>query len=310
MKIGFFGTPEIAAYYLNMLHGKHEIVFAVTGEDKPKGRHGTPVFNEVKNAAVENDIPVLQPAKLLDNDFLKSIGNLKADIFVVVAYGKLIPPEIFTMPSLKTVNVHPSLLPKYRGAAPIQWALINGESETGVTIQYINEKLDAGDILTQKRIPLNTDISADDLTKIVLPVGLELLLEALAQLQSGKAMPVKQIEAEATYCGKINKETARINWSTGAEKIHNLVRGLNPKPTAWTMFREKNIKIYKTKIAPDYKDAGLKQGYLKIIGKKLFVGTGNNILELLEVQPETKKVMNAASFINGYRLSDEDHFGS
>jgi methionyl-tRNA formyltransferase len=318
MKIGFFGTPDIAAYYLDKLIKKHEVVFAATGEDKPKGRHGTPLFNDVKKTAVEKNIPVFQPSNLLDNDFLKQIADKNADIFVIVAYGKIVPAQIFNMPPLRTVNVHPSLLPEYRGAAPIQWALINGESETGITIQYINEKLDAGDILLQKKIPLDIDMSADDLFNVVLPLGFDILKEALDLLASGKAKPVKQNDAEATFCGKINRDTAHIDWKKSSEEIHNLVRGLNPKPVAWTEFKDKNIKIYKTKLLPvDLTDLikvntgmELKPGFLTIYKKRLIAGTGNGFVEILTLQPETKKIMDGSSFINGYRLASGDHFGA
>lgn len=310
MKIGFWGTPEIAEYYLEQLLIKHEVVFVVTGEDKPVGRHKTPVASPVKKYALEKNITVFQPASLLDMDFLSIIAEKKADIFIVVAYGKIIPPKVFNMAQLKTINIHPSLLPKYRGAAPIQWALINGESETGVTIQYINEKLDAGDILLQKKIPLSIDMTAEDLFNIVLPFGFNILDDVLNQLSEGKENLVKQNESEATYCGKINRETAHIDWGKSAFEIHNLVRGLNPKPIAWTEFKGKNFKIYKTKLFNDDLNPELKQGFLLGYKKRLIAGTGKGYLEILELQPETKKIMDAGSFINGYRLTNGDFFGA
>ncbi|MBN2402642.1 MAG: methionyl-tRNA formyltransferase [Spirochaetes bacterium] len=318
MKIGFFGTPEIAAFYFKALIQEHEVVFAVTGEDKPKGRHGSPAFSDVKKIAIEKNIPVFQPTELADDSLLRQIAGKNADIFVVVAYGRILPAKVYKMSPLRTINVHPSLLPKYRGAAPIQWALINGEPETGITIQYINEKLDSGDILLQKKIPLNIEMTSADLTAIVLPEGLALLLEALNQLAAGNANPIKQNEAEATFCGKIGRETACIDWKKNSEKIHNLVRGLNPKPAAWTEFNGKNIKIYKTKLlTADSIDAikenismELKPGYLAGYKKRLFVCTGNGFLEILTLQPETKKTMEGSSFMNGYRLSAGDSFGT
>jgi methionyl-tRNA formyltransferase len=318
MKIGFFGTPEIAAYYLDMLCKTHEVVFAVTGEDKPKGRHGTPAYSDVKKIAVEKQIPVFQPSRLPDNDFTKQIADKNADVFVVVAYGKILPAQIFNMPPLRTVNVHPSLLPKYRGAAPIQWALINGESETGITIQFINEKLDAGDILLQKKFPLNIDMTTEDLYKIVLPLGFDLLKQALDMLKSGNAKPNKQNDAEATFCGKISRETAKIDWKKSSEEIHNLVRGLNPKPAAWSEFKGKNIKIYKTKLLTiDLIDSikenigtELYPGFLTGYKKRLIAGTGNGFVEILSLQPETKKIMDGLSFNNGYRIASGDFFGT
>jgi methionyl-tRNA formyltransferase len=316
MKIGFFGTPEIAAYYLDRLCKAHDVSFAVTGEDKPVGRHGTPVFSAVKKIALKNNIRVFQPSSLLDNGFLKQITDKNADIFVVIAYGKILPLQIFNLPRLRTVNVHPSLLPKYRGAAPIQWALINGEKESGITIQYINEMLDAGEILSQKKIPLGIDMSAEDLFNIVLPSGFDLLNEALDILVSGKANPVKQNDAEATYCGKINRETARIDWNNSSEEIHNLVRGLNPKPVAWTEFKGKIIKIFKTRLLPvDFYESAKKNinleykpGFIAGYQKRLLAGTGNGFVEILSLQPETKKTMDGSSFINGYRPAPCDSF--
>jgi methionyl-tRNA formyltransferase len=302
MKIGFFGTPEIAAYYLNRLVESHEVIFAVTGEDKPRGRHGTPSPSEAKEAALKYNIPVLQPDKLLDETFINNISLVKADIFVVVAYAKKIPSQVFKIPPFGSINVHPSLLPKYRGAAPIQWALIKGETETGVTIQYIDEELDTGDMLAQKKIILNTEMAAEDLYEIVLPFGYNLLKEVLNQLSAGNAEAIKQNSAEATYCGKIDKITAHINWNQSSYEIHNLIRGLNPKPCAWTVFRDKNLKIYKSKLVTDYVNPDLKPGYLVVHKKRLIAGTGSGYLEILELQPETKKKMDSASFINGYRL--------
>jgi methionyl-tRNA formyltransferase len=306
MKIGFFGTPALAAFYLNRLVETHEVLFAVTGEDKPRGRHGTPSPCAVKEDALKNNIPVLQPDKLLDEIFIEKITSFNADIFVVVAYAKKIPPAVFKIPEFGSINIHPSLLPKYRGAAPIQWALIKGESETGVTIQYIDEELDTGDILAQKKISLNSDMTAEDLHDIVLPVGFDLIQEVLNQFSTGTAKPVKQNNEEATYCGKISKETAHINWNLTSVEIHNLIRGLNPKPCAWTGFREKNIKIYKTKLIPEYDNSELKPGFLEVYKKKLIVGTGLGCLEIVELQPEAKKIMDSSSFINGYRLTAAD----
>lgn len=308
MKIGFFGTPEISVYYLEKLSAVHNVVFTVTAEDKPKGRHGTPSPSEVKVFAIEKKIPVLQPGKLLDSDFINNLSDFDADIFVVVAYGKLIPPKIFNIPRLKTVNVHPSLLPKYRGAAPIQWALINGENETGITIQYINEGMDTGDILGQKKIPVNQNMTSQELYDIVLPLGAELLNGVLEQLSNSNIIPKKQDDSQATYCEKIDKETAFINWSKAAPEIHNLVRGLNPKPVAWSTFRGKKIKIYKTIINNVIENNNLQPGYLKKYKKKLIAGTGIGNLEILELQPEGKKIIDAASFINGYRINDGDYF--
>ena len=309
MKIGFFGTPLLAAFCLEKLMSEHEVVFVVTAEDKPAGRHRRIHFGPVKKIAIQNDIPLYQPEDLLESHFLHEIKSKEAEVFVIVAYGKIVPKEIFLMPPLKTINLHPSILPRYRGAAPIQWALINGENETGVTVQFINEKLDAGDILIQKSLPIEINISAGDLYNIILPIGAELINESLKLLEAGKAVPCAQNENDATYCGKIDRETAHINWERNSLDIHNLVRGLNPKPVTWSTFRGKNMKIRETGLINEEIDTQIKPGYLKIHQKKrLLVGTGDGCIELFQIQQETKKNMDGASFINGYRLRDGDSF--
>jgi methionyl-tRNA formyltransferase len=303
MKIGFFGTPEIASYCLTSLSKKHEILFVVTAEDKPSGRDLKIQFNPVKTFAIGNNIPLFQPVNLKNPEFISELKNYSADIYVVVAYGRIIPEAVYNYPKYKTVNLHPSMLPKYRGAAPIQWALINGEMQTGATVQRINDKLDSGDIILQKNINLNISINAEELYNIVLPAGAELLHEAIERFANGTAVLTMQNESDATYCSKINKETARIDWTKSAIEIHNLVRGLNPKPGAWTNFRGKNFKIWKTLPADDIQGIDLKPGETYCYMKKRFIsGTGSGLIEILEIQQETKKVMDSVSFLNGCRL--------
>ena len=309
MKIGFFGTPEIASYCLERLFEKHEILFIVTAEDKPSGRDMKIQFSPVKTFAIEKNIPLFQPVSLRNEELLSDLKKYSADVYVVVAYGKIIPEAIYNYPPHKTMNLHPSLLPKYRGAAPIQWALINGETHTGITVQRINEKLDSGDIILQKKIDLGISINAKELYDMVLPMGAELLLEAIQNFDSGTAVLSKQNEDDATYCSKINKEIARIDWTKSAFEIHNLVRGLNPKPGAWSIFRDKNFKIWKTIPADNMAELSLKPGeatcYLK---KRLIIGTGSGLIEILEIQQETKKIMDCISFLNGCRLETGEYF--
>lgn len=312
MKIGFFGTPEIASYCLNRLLGEYEVVFVVTGEDKPSGRNRKIRFSPVKELAVENGIKVLQTSNLLDPEFVREIKDKAADIFVVVAFGKIIPSGIFNYPPLKTINLHPSLLPGYRGAAPIQWVLINGEKETGVTVQIVSDKLDAGDIVLQRKIPLDIDMTASELYDIILPQGAELLVEAIQSLSSGRAELKQQDENNATYYSKIDKELALINWNRTSLEIHNLVRGLNPKPASYTAFRGKNVKIWKTLLFESIESAGViksRPGHISVYKKKrLLAGTGDGCLEIISIQPENKRVMDGLSFINGYRPDEDDRF--
>ncbi len=308
MRVGFFGTPEIASYVLQHICNIYEIVFLVSPEDKKCGRDMKIQECAAKEFASCKDIPVLQPKSLKDPEFAAQLKSYNADIFVVVAYGKLIPRPIFTMPQYGTINLHPSLLPKYRGAAPVQWALINGDSETGVTVQMINEELDAGDIVLQEKIEIDENINAGELYDLVFPIGAELVVKSIELLGSGKAELVKQNGSDATHCGKIDKDTALINWNNNAFKIHNLVRGLNPKPVAWTTFRSHHMKIWKTSvfdgIVPELKPGEV----TKFQKKHLLAGTGNGVIEILEIQPENKKKMDGLSFINGYRLETGDFF--
>jgi len=305
MKIGFFGTPEIASYCLKELAGKHSIRFAVTPEDKKYGRNQQLKSCQGKDAALAMNVPVLQPDDLSDPAFLEEISCYDADIYVVVAYGKIIPGEVFNHPPLKTINLHPSLLPKYRGAAPIQWALINGESESGVSVQLINERMDAGDIVIQETVSLSDDLTAEGLYELVLPAGARLLDKAINLLASKEAVLLKQNEDDVTFCKKIDRDTAHVDWNGRSKDIHNLVRGLNPKPAAWTTFRGKNLKLWETALPDDEPDFKLKPGEIARFQKKrLIAGTGDGFIELINIQPETKKRMDGMSFINGYRITE------
>ncbi|MDY6935234.1 MAG: methionyl-tRNA formyltransferase [Spirochaetota bacterium] len=308
MRIGFFGTPDIAAYCLSKLIDFSEIAFVVTAEDKPSGRKRRIVNNPVKGIALDKGIPIFQPINLIEGSFVDKIKRHEADVYVVVAYGRLLPKEIYTIPHLNTINLHPSLLPKYRGAAPIQWAILNGDTETGITIQLMNERLDAGDILIQKKIPIDKDMTAGDLFNQSLPIGVELIREVIGLLASGISTPIRQKEDEATYCMKIDREIAQINWGRTSMEIHNLVRGLNPKPIAWTNFRGKSIKIWKTRLIDEGIDCNIGLGFLKIYKKRLFTRTGDGYVEILQLQPEAKRVMDGSSFINGYRVIEGDRF--
>ena len=308
MRVGFFGTPNIASHMLKRLCMEHDVLFLVAPEDKRSGRNLQFTNCSSKEIAESENIPVLQPKSLKSQEFVEELKKFNAEIFIVVAYGKLIPKTVFAMPRYGTINLHPSLLPKYRGAAPVEWAIINGERETGVTVQLINEELDAGDIIIQEKIPLNNSITAGELYEIVSSVGEELLVKSVEILLEGKDKPIAQDHSEATYCAKIERETALIDWNKSSTEIHNLIRGLNPKTAAWTNFRNMNIKIWRA-AELNKNDIRLKPGeILKHNKKQLIAGTGDGILEILEVQPENKKRMDGLSFINGYRLIENEMF--
>lgn len=309
MKIGFFGTPEIASYCLEYLIKYYEIAFVVTSPDKPKGRGKHMAPPPVKEKAIGNGIPCFQPVTLKDENLREALSDYGCEIFVVVAYGKLIPQSIFSIPPLGTINLHPSLLPKYRGAAPVEWALYNGEHQTGVTVQLINQELDAGDIVLQSPVTIGPDETAQEVYEKILPLGAQMLVDAIEGLRDGTLTPVPQDHSKATYCGKITSETAHIHWNMSAISIHNMVRAFNPKPVAWTTFRGKNIKIWKTMICDSsYNNSTAKPGTLVVQGKRLFVCTADGTIEVLLLQPETKKPMDAVAFLNGYRLQEGDMF--
>jgi methionyl-tRNA formyltransferase len=308
MRVGFWGTPDIASHMLKSLCREHDVLFLVAPEDKRSGRNLKVVSCSSKEIAESEEIPVLQPKSLKDQKFAEELKRFNADLFIVVAYGKLIPESVFTLPKYGTINLHPSLLPKYRGAAPVEWAIINGEKETGVTVQMINAELDAGDIIIQEKIRLDSSINAGELYERVNSIGEELLLKSAEILSEGRKKPIPQDHSKATYCGKIDRETALIDWNRNSIEIHNLIRGLNPKPAAWTNFRNMNIKIWRT-VEFNSNVIDLKPGQiLKYNKKQLIVGTGSGILEILEIPPENKKKMDGLSFINGYRLIDNEFF--
>ena len=309
MKIGFFGTPEFSSFFCTELLKNHEIVFAVSSTDKASGRNRKVHFCPVKEVALAKNIPLFQPHSLADREFQDEIFRFPADAYVVVAYGKKIPREIFDHPPLRTLNLHPSLLPLYRGAAPIEWAIMKGEKITGITVQIINDGIDSGDIVEQEEVAIGSDMTAGDIFSHVEKRGAMLLNRALQDLAAGTAVPRPQDGARATYCGKIDKNMARIDWSRGREEIHNLIRGLNPKPAAWTTFRGMNFKVWLSSVPKDGTGAGPGPGRVRVLEKKrLMAGGGDGPLEILSIQPESKKIMDSLSFINGYRPGDGDFF--
>jgi len=309
MKIGFFGTPGIASYVLEKLCSRFDVAFLVAPEDKRCGRDLKLRNCEAKETAICHNVPVLQPKSLKDPEFAEALKSFGADIFVVVAYGRLIPASVFNIPPCGTINLHPSLLPEYRGAAPVQWALINGETRTGVTVQMINEELDAGDIVLSQEVMVHEEMTADELYETVMPLGAELVIRAVELLGSGRRdMLVKQDHSRATYCGKIDTEMARIDWKKSATAVHNLVRGLNPRPVAWTTFREKQIKVWGTRIFREEFTAPAPGEIAVFHKKRLIAGTGNGMVEIISLQPETKKRMDGLAFINGYRPGPAERF--
>lgn len=300
MKIVFFGTPEFAVPVLNKLYeSKHEISAVVTAPDKERGRGKKVSYTPVKEFAVQKNIPVLQPEKLNNENFVEELKKTNADLFIIVAF-RILPKSVFTLPPKGSFNLHGSLLPKYRGAAPIQWSLINGDKVTGLTTFFLKEKVDTGNMILQKEIIINDEDNFGTLHDKMSSAGAELVFETVKLIDENKIELKEQDETLASPAPKITKELCEINWESSAEKIHNLIRGLSPFPGAFFKKDEKIYKIYKSKI--NY-DLNLNAGEIEQTKKEIFTGCGTNTLQILEIQPEGRKRMTAEEFLRGYSLT-------
>lgn len=301
------GTPEFALPSLEkLIEEKYDICAVFTKPDKPQGRKRIITPPPVKVFSQEHGLQVFQPEKLKIRETYDLIKSLNPDAIVVVAYGKILPKNIIDMPPYGCINVHGSLLPRYRGAAPIQWSIINGDKVTGISTMFMDEGLDTGDILLQSKVSINGDETSEELKKRLSVIGADLLIKTLKELENGTLERIKQDDSQATLSPPLDKITGDIDWQKTAQEIHNLVRGSNPWPIAHTLLRGKNFKIYKTRVSTY-------RSYYpgKVISTDpLIVGCGNNTsLELLEVQIEGKKRMTASDFSRGYRLTNKTTFG-
>ncbi len=293
------GTPDFAVPSLDVLIcSKHNIAAVVTGADKERGRGKKISFTAVKNLALRNNIPVLQPDKLKDETFINELKKFNADLFVVVAF-RILPREVFTLPSKGSFNLHGSLLPKYRGAAPIQWAVINGEHETGVTTFMLNEKVDTGNIILQEKVKIDDEDDFGSMHDKMSVLGAEAVLKTVNLIEDGNITLKNQDNALSSSAPKITKELCEINWQKPAEEIHNLIRGLSPIPGAFFKFKDKIIKIYKSNINHFI---FLKPGEIKQDKKNLYIGCNNNSLEIIELQLEGKKRLGIEEFLRGFKF--------
>lgn len=302
MRVIFMGTPDFAVGTLkSLIDSEHEVVGVVTQPDKPKGRGKAMQFTPVKEVAVEAGIDVLQPQKVRDPEVVAQLQALAPDVIVVVAFGQIIPKSILEMPKYGCVNVHASLLPKYRGAAPIQWAVIDGEEKSGVTTMQMDMGLDTGDMLLKKEVVLDEQETGGSLFDKLSQVGADLLMETLVKLEEGSIVAEKQPEESPTpYAAMMTKELGKIDWSKSAREIERLIRGLNPWPSAYTRLDGKTLKIWSAKVQ-DGGDAV--QGTVLNADKKgLWIQTGDGILQILELQLEGKKRMEADAFLRGYSV--------
>lgn len=306
LRIVFFGTPDFAKASLEAIHqSQHQVVGVVTVADKPTGRGQKMTTSPVKNYAVEHQLPLFQPEKLRNPEFLEDMKNLDADLFVVVAF-RMIPKVLFELPKIGTFNLHGSLLPDYRGAAPINYAIINGEKETGATTFFINEKIDEGNILLQNKISIGENENAGELHDRLMVMGAELVVKTLNGLAENNINEKPQPQVEnPKNAFKIFKEDMKIHWDWEVERIHNFVRGMSPYPCAFTTIKigdeRKNLKIY----SGDYETTSTKGiGHLDISKNELKIHTSNGVFLPKEVQLEGKKRMDVKSFLNGFQSFD------
>ena len=297
------GTPDFSVPTLEALvKGGHEVVAVVTQPDKPKGRGKAILMTPVKEKALELSIPVYQPVKVREPEFLDILRQLAPEVIVVVAFGQLLPKEILTLPRYGCVNVHASLLPQYRGAAPIQWAVIDGEAVSGVTTMLMDEGLDTGDMLEVKEIPLDEKETGGSLFDKLSLLGGELILSTLDKLEKGTAVRTPQGEAQTCYAKRLKKSMCEIDWTMDAVKIERLIRGLNPWPSAYTSMNGKTVKIW----AADVKKGDRKghPGTVCVTKDSLLVECGQDLLSVKELQLEGKKRMDIASFLRGFTVED------
>lgn len=309
MKIIFMGTPEFAAYIMEAIaDAGHQVALAITQCDKPKGRGKEVQFPPVKEKALSLNIPVYQPERIKSEECVWELKKYEPELIVVVAYGQLIPESILTMAKYGCVNIHASLLPKYRGAAPIQWAIINGEKETGVTTMRMEAGLDTGDMIDKAVVPIMEEDTAGTLHDKLMQAGASLILETMKKFENGTAVFTKQEESGSIYAKKLKKEMGNIDFSMPAEKIERLIRGLNPWPAAYTKYRGRTLKIWKAFVKEG--EAEGEFGEIVAVAKDSFtVKTGKNLLCITELQMEGKKKMDTRAFLSGVRLEKGERLG-
>ena len=302
MKVLFMGTPEIAATILEaIIASKHEVVGVVTQEDKPKGRGKSLSAPPVKETALANGIDVFQPHIIKEAGAIARLREYNADIFVVAAYGKILNKEILEMPKYGCINAHASLLPKYRGAAPIQWSIIDGEKLTGITVMQMDEGLDTGDMLFKSVVEIADDDTADTLYDKLSVCGGKLIVEALDRIEAGDIHPVKQDDSQATYAKMLDKSLGRLSFNKPAAQIERLIRGLNSWPGTYTYINGKTLKIWESKLT-DIPSNGEPGTVYSADGGRLLINTADNVLEILTIQLEGKKRMDVKSFLLGYKI--------
>lgn len=306
MRILFMGTPDFAVETLEtLIHSKHEVIGVVTQPDKPKGRGGKVQFSPVKEAAIEAGIPVFQPNRVRDGAFIEQLRSILPDVIVVVAFGQLLTKEILELPRYGCLNVHASLLPKLRGAAPIQWSVIDGDKESGVTIQQMDEGLDTGDILLVEKYTLDPKETGGSLFDKLAKLGGPMILKVLQMAEEGSLQPQKQDDAQHTYAKRLSKATGQMDFTKPAKELERLIRGLNPWPSAFCFLNGKMLKIWEADVIEDTvsSDQDTEAGMIVDVAKDSFdVKTKDGLLRVYEVQLEGKKRMRCDAFLRGFSL--------
>lgn len=310
MRVVFMGTPDFAVGTLEeIVKAGHEVKGVVTQPDKPKGRGKTLMPTPVKEAALKYEIPVFQPKKVREAEFVETLKELAPEVIVVAAFGQIITKEILEMPKYGCINVHASLLPAYRGAAPIQWAVINGDKESGVTIMQMDEGLDTGDMIEKVVVPLEKDETGGSLFDKLSMAGAKLCVEVLQKLEDGTAVREKQPkESTTSYASMIDKKMGNIDWTKSAKEIEQLIRGLNPWPSAYTKLQGKTLKIWSAQVRGETSEKQPGQ-LVKVEKDALLVQTGNGILAVKELQLEGRKRMDTSSFLRGFEVLEDEVLG-
>jgi len=303
VRVIFMGTPDIAVGTLRALALEHEVVLAVTQPDKPKGRGGKMQYTPVKEEALSLGIPVYQPKRIRDAACVEVLEKYHADVIIVIAFGQIIPKEILGMTPYGCINIHASLLPKYRGAAPIQWAVINGEKVSGVTTMQMDEGLDTGDILLEEEIVLDEKETGGSLCDKIAAAGARLCIKTLAAAQAGELVPKKQGKSPTEYARTLDKGMGNIRWTEPAVAIERLIRGLNPWPSAYTDWNGKVMKIWEADVC-EGKTENASGTIVRVEKDGFFVQTGEGLLKVKELQIPGKKRMDAGAFLRGYPIKE------
>lgn len=301
MRIVFMGTPDFAVPCLEAICREHDVVAVYSQPDRPKGRGKKVQFPPVKEAAVKHEIPVYQPEKLKTDEAYEALKALEPDCIVVVAYGQILSKRFLDLPKYGCINVHASLLPAYRGAAPINWAIVNGEKLTGVTTMHMDVGLDTGDMIHKSEVAISPDMIAGELHDLLAEAGAELIVKTLDALESGDAPREKQDENKSSYASMMDKKMSRIDWEMSAQTVHNRIRGFNPWPVAYTDYKGTRMKIYRSKVVEKHRET--EPGtIIEVSPEGMLVATGEGVLNILEIQVPGSKRMTVKDYILGHEL--------